>query len=74
MACAMRVAAERNSIMLTIISALEAAIPEEIAEMTTLNLHLVGASSKELSALVSSGVKYSNPLTQLLSFLKIVPL
>jgi len=70
MACAMRAATERSSIMLTIIAALEAAFPEELGTMTTLNLHLVGADSKELKALVSLWGYYPNLFEQLIFFLE----
>ena len=68
MACAMRAATERSSIMLTIIAALEAAFPGELGAMTSLNLHLIGADAKELGALVSLGGRHPHLFEQLVSF------
>jgi mitochondrial splicing suppressor protein 51 len=51
MACAMTAATERNSIMLTILAALEAILPD-LSTKTQINLHLIGADSKEFEALM----------------------
>jgi splicing suppressor protein 51 len=51
MALAMSAATVQTSIMLTIINALEAVLPD-LATKTRLSLHLIGASSKELEALM----------------------
>lgn len=51
MACALRSATERTSIMLTIVAALEAVFPS-LSTKTALNLHLIGASTVELEALM----------------------
>lgn len=52
MASALRASTERSSIMLTIIAALEAIFRERLATVTSLNLHLIGADSVELEALM----------------------
>jgi splicing suppressor protein 51 len=52
MASALRASTERSSIMLTIIGALEAIFREQLATITSLNLHLIGADSVELDALM----------------------
>jgi splicing suppressor protein 51 len=51
MACAMRAATERSSIILTIIAALEAVLPV-LGSETHLNLHFIGADSTELESLM----------------------
>jgi splicing suppressor protein 51 len=51
MACAMRAATERSSIMLTIIAALEATLPD-LNTKTKINLDLIGTDHMELEALM----------------------
>lgn len=50
MACALRAATERNSIMLTIVAALETILGHEVDTITVLNLHFISANFMKLDA------------------------